>query len=190
MVTLEEHMDYITKYYATKIYELYDINALNIEKEFFKQYKARKYKVSIDDFIKIRCKALDLILSTMYSICSPDDEEIIDDLFNDFICLTQYDIEYERRISKEDKINRLGRSYIKSYAERLIDYDVDYIVGLRGKTIVTPNNTKDFRTNIYDSNYISSELLYLVTNYKNIISSIKELMAANSKQEQGELKDE
>lgn len=184
MVTLEEHMDYITKYYATKIYELYDINALNIEKEFFKQHKARKYKISIDDFIKIRCKALDLILSTMYSICTSDDEENIDDLFNDFICLTQYDVEYERRVSEEDKIKRLGRSYIKSYAKLLIDYDVDYVVGLRGKTIARPKEIEKSRTNIYNSHYISSELIYLVTNYKNKICNIKELIISNSEQKQ------
>lgn len=186
METLEEYISYITKYYATKIYELYDINALNIENEITKQNKSRNKKlvISVDEFIKIRCKALDLILSTMYSICSPDDEEIIDDLFNDFICLTQYDIEYERRVSEEDKIKRLGRSYIKSYARLLIDYDVDYIVGLRDKTINSPKEIRNSRTNIYDSNYISSELLYLVTNYKNIISNIKELIASNSEQKQ------
>lgn len=120
----------------------------------------------------------------MHSICSPNDEEIIGYLFNDFLCLTQYDVEYERRVSKEDKIKILGRSYIKSYARLLIDYDVDYIVGLRGKTVARTKEIEKSRTNIYNSHYISSELIYLVTNYKNKISNIKELIASNSEQKQ------
>lgn len=181
MKTLEDYMNSITKYYASKIYELYDINAINIENKMIKQgsSKNKEWIISVDDFIRIRCKALDLILSTMYSICIPHDEEIIHDLFVGFLCLTQYDIEYEKRISEEDKTQRLGKNYIESYAKYLIDYDVDYAVGLRGKTISKPKEAKNTKAIIYNSKFISNELRFLVTDYKNIISNIKDLISSN-----------
>lgn len=201
MTERRHNLNSLLGYYIAKIYELYDIYAIRLENETYKNMHSlvSAKNTNIERFISNRCAALSMVFSSLYFVCDVDNKNEINEICSAFIEKAKYDIEYENGISKKEKITELGSDYVSEYAKQLYSCKLKFLEfkGLlktdqcneEDDQLAFSQSSKDYCTQLDlledsllavakadkldDGSTISAKIVYTVTKYLEVISCVK-----------------